>query len=170
MDFEEKPSSRRQSQAQAYAAGMLDGEGWIDIARGRTGDYYILIEIKQTEPGWGALEYLAARFGGRLTNPRLRPGNRKPECSVCWKGRAAGEFLFQVRHHLRGAKVRPADLAIGFYLWLEKLPTVGGRKWTAEASRVAQSYQDRIRAFNARGAYCDLTSQVVPEEPGYGEV
>ena len=165
-EYEEKLSPRRVGQAQAYAAGMPDGEGHIYVRELKNGQFQLVVTIVQSEPGRSALEYLAFRFGGKLGNPRPGRGNRKPDCAVRWAGNAAGKFLLVIRHHLRGAKIAPADLGVDFHARAEKLPGVNGVKWTEGAKERAREYRKAFRDFNRRGAF-DLTGQVTPLGPAY---
>ena len=105
----------------AYAAGIIDGEGCIQIQKRKSGGYRMLVLISNTDGRM--IDWFIDNFGGRKKNHLI--GHKK--WKNCWEwiiyGRNAGKFLEKIYPYLV-IKKEQADLAI---LYCNTL-TQGGQK------------------------------------------
>src|SRR5260370_40314259 len=92
----------------AYAAGFLDGEGYIAVLHGRGASYHL--EVTASQKTATPLEWLRDRWGGSV---RLRLVNTNP--IFCWTlyANRALAFLEDVRPWLI-VKAEQADIAIAY--------------------------------------------------------
>lgn len=135
-----------------YAAGLIDGEGWIGIQR-TTSCYQVRLKINMTDKGLPALEAMAAAYGGRIDAERqgARPEQR-PTTAWVLSGEAAGELLLRLRPLLL-VKGAAADVALEFHAMLVSAPKrpSRGRFWTDQMRDRGEMLMRRIQEANRRG-------------------
>lgn len=93
----------------AYAAGFIDGEGCIYIAKER---YELRFSISQTNPI--PLYRIQDLFGGKIGNYKKRIGTNKPIYELKLTGRRAYNALKILRPYLI-VKADESDLAIEYF-------------------------------------------------------
>lgn len=134
-----------------YAAGLIDGEGYIGIQEAG-GSFQVRLKVAMTDKGRPALMALSSLFGGRV-RPDKAQTERSRESHV-WTvtGLAATEIIEQLRPHLI-VKTAAADIALEFrdlHMSLEPHPR-RGRLWTPAALERAAMLRSRIQEANRRG-------------------
>ena len=98
---------------EAYAAGMLDGEGCIYISPGTTHQHQLSVVFSQTDSR--SLEFLAYRYGGRVRPGKVTSAGR-PTYQWHLTGKSAMDFLSSVRPYLI-IKEEQADIAARWPTW-----------------------------------------------------
>jgi hypothetical protein len=137
------------SSIDAYAAGLLDGEGTISIREERRSagsDAHILqinIGMTDTRP----LEFMRQHYGGAIRGPLPRP-NAKHKALYQWQiGASIAEtFLLRVRPFLI-LKAEQADVA----LRLRATKTRSGVPLPFAVLEERRALKDELRVLNHRG-------------------
>ena len=98
---------------EAYAAGMLDGEGCIYISPGVTHQHQLSVVFAQVEPE--SLEFLSYEYGGRVRPGKVTSAGR---ATYQWHltGKDAINFLADVHPYLI-IKQQQADVAMRWPTW-----------------------------------------------------
>lgn len=147
------------AQENAYAAGIIDGEGCIGITRATKGVGFVLTtQVGLCESGFPVLDWLAKEFDGNLSNFYQKGKNRRRSRIVCWSGSKVESLLLRLQHFLV-IKAKQADLALRFMEWRRLKLLNGGRKtilWDDEAKRFGESCWGEMRCLNAKGHLPDL--------------
>lgn len=136
-----------------YAAGLIDGEGWIGItSRSRGETYEINLKVSMSDKGRPALEALAGLFGGRVAADAAATEIRRSTLRWQLTGKAAAAALRRLEPHLL-IKAVPCQIALELAEMVEAAPIGrgGGRKWNAEMSERAAMLRSRIKEANRRG-------------------
>lgn len=136
-----------------YAAGLIDGEGWIGItsrARGET--YEINLKVSMSDKGKPALDALAGLLGGKVTPDAAATDIRRSTFRWQLTGKAAAAALRRLEPHLL-IKAVPCQIALELTEMVEAAPVGrgGGRKWSTEMSERAAMLRSRIKEANRRG-------------------
>lgn len=99
----------------AYAAGFIDGEGYIGINAALGRRYSLMVTVCQLVPE--PLEWLQARWGGHVTVNAGSAAHRRERPLFYWKtsARQSLELLQEVRPWLQ-VKATQADVAIAWQL------------------------------------------------------
>ena len=137
----------------AYAAGLLDGEGCIGIAKSRRGTAYsVRVDFGMTQKAAAVLHRMAKEYGGLVRNGRL--ATEQWDAVLTWKlhGQEATAFLREVIDHLV-LKRQQAELAIRVQEIRDGLPqTADGRGWwTPEATEECARIQQQMMKLNRKG-------------------
>lgn len=134
-----------------YAAGLIDGEGWIGIQR-TTSSFQVRMRITMSDKGIPALLAMQRHFGGRIEPRKEHRETHRPTTSWTVSGEHAGELISRLRPHLI-VKREPADLALEFHAMLTDAPKrpSRGRYWTEEMRDRAKMLMLRIQEANRRG-------------------
>lgn len=137
----------------AYAAGLVDGEGCIYVVSTNGGKQFaVRVDVGMTAKAAVLLETLRGRYGGSVSVTR-RASERWEEAR-CWalQGTAAAEFLRRIQPHLI-LKEEQARLALRVHEIRDSLPrTYGGRSaWTEDARRRCATIKRRIHELNRKG-------------------
>jgi len=95
----------------AYAAGLLDGEGYLGLIPRYQKEFEFVPVIKVASTTYELLDFLYEEFGGHMDKERQsKQANRKPSKMWTLKNRKAiTEFLFRVYPYLK-VKKRQADI------------------------------------------------------------
>lgn len=129
----QKPSQPASQEWCAWAAGIIDGEGWISVFENRTGNYRLEVGVNNTDPRM--CRKLLEMFGGnklvlfKTTNPKHRP---------FWKwqllGRNCKPFLQAVLPYLV-CKKDQAEIALCFIETVLERKNAGGKYPGGDARR-----------------------------------
>ena len=131
----------------AYAAGILDGEGCLTVGLNRRGRFYdSRIDLGMTEKALGVLKMFSVRFGGRLRMSRA--ATDKWEAAWMWRvaGRGCLPILRAVLPHLV-LKAQQARLLIQ----LEELKTGKRCSWTEGLRQKAAAIRATVMDLNRKG-------------------
>ncbi len=136
----------------AYAAGLIDGEGYVGI-QSSGGSYQVRLKIAMTDKGLPALQRMLRLYGGKI-NCEPKTSDPKRRDVHCWRitGVAAADVIRQLRPHL-AVKAAPADIALQFQQMVDAAPRLpnGRATWTDEMRATAAMFVDRIKEANRRG-------------------
>lgn len=138
----------------AYLAGVMDGEGCIDIygysGRWSTVTYRLDVKVGMAEPH--AVLMLQSVFGGSIQSrarESIRGGN-KPSYQWCVSGVLARECLARITPFLR-VKREQAELALEF---VRSRMAIGLRRYghpcSAEQHELLAGYGDRLKALKRK--------------------
>lgn len=134
-----------------YAAGLIDGEGYIGI-QGSGGSFQVRLKIAMTDKGLPALRKMEDQYGGRIYKDREAKGNNRE--AHCWiaTGVKAAEIIRLVQPHLL-VKAEPARIALLFQNMLDladKHPN-GRSVWTESMRDKARYLREQIQRANRKG-------------------
>jgi hypothetical protein len=127
----------------AYAAGLIDGEGTVYIDRNLS----VRLEVQMTQPAIQTLRWLQRNYGGIVK--KCRPETERWAASYRWT-QFSDEAIATLRCVLPWLQIkRPqAETAI-------EAQSVRGRdkrtKWTAEQRRQVETLRDRMLLLNRKG-------------------
>jgi len=156
-----------------YAAGLIDGEGWIGISHVKGANTYaIRVQVAMVTKGSPVLSRMLSHYSGRITK-RPPETDRHAEKDV-WvvDGKSAYAFLSAIEPHLI-LKGRQAHCAME--LWESILTSRiqrGRSHWNDELRRHARHLMLEIQDLNARGPApepLDLPRLPVVAEYRWGE-
>lgn len=142
--------------ANAYLAGLIDGEGCIHLdTPGRT--YRARVSIGMSAPALALLTELQATWGGTIYC--ARPATSRWAAAYTWHltGDPAAALLTAVRPFLR-LKQQQADLALEVERLRTALPlrfpngkTKKQRAWSEETRSACEEIKQQMHALNAKG-------------------
>ena len=134
-----------------YAAGLIDGEGYIGIQE-TGGSFQVRLKIAMTDKGKPALDQMARIYGGNITYSEGRGPNRRDVYEWRLTGERAAHVIRQVKPYLL-VKTEAAEVALSFQLMLETADKLrnGRRKWTSDMRIKAKELRRRIQEANRRG-------------------
>jgi hypothetical protein len=144
-----------------YAAGLIDGEGWIGItSRGRGETYEINLKVSMSDMGLPALRALEGVFGGKAIPDRDATDTRRPTWRWQLTGKKAAAALRMAAPHLL-VKREQCRVALELMEMVEAAPMGrgGGTQWTPEMSQRAELLRQQIKHLNRRGPDPDLPKQ-----------
>lgn len=141
------------SQIDAYAAGLFDGEGNIGAGQTR-GAWTIACHTGMTVKARAVLDGLCGEYGGRVRKHREATDKWAEAWTWSLHGTEAAAFLTRIRPFLR-LKRDIADVALQMErVRLELEPFAPGstrRRWTPEASERCAKLHREIKRMNRRG-------------------
>ena len=97
----------------AYAAGIMEAEGYIQIKKSGRG-FSLYLATYQNETRFAILELMRDVFGAKWSSSIEGKGNRKPFRHAFWTGRPAYDFLCLIRPYFL-VKAEQAAIAIEYY-------------------------------------------------------
>lgn len=136
----------------SYAAGLIDGEGYIGIQR--TGaSYGVRLKVAMSDKGVRALRRMEKHYGGNVLEQPARDEKHRPTYLWWLTGVKASELIARLRP-MFAVKDVAADIALEFQKMVDASPRRpnGTALWTDEMRRKAAVYVDRIQEANRRGA------------------
>jgi hypothetical protein len=136
----------------AYAAGLVDGEGTIGVMNVRAADTFaIRVAVAMADKAAPIMTALIETYGGRL-NPMKAPGPRsRPQERWTVEGAEAAEVLRRIRPFLI-LKTEQADICLRLQDLINTGRTQRGRKhWTEATRSLARSMKARIHELDLRG-------------------
>ena len=136
----------------AYAAGLIDGEGCISIAHRNERVFYPRVDVGMGLKGLPALEKLMATYGGSIQVTRRQ--SQKWEEARAWRlfGRPLERFLMAILPHLI-LKREHARLALSLQQMIDSLPRRpnGSALWTEKATKDAKAIRALMTELNRKG-------------------
>lgn len=148
-----------------YAAGLIDGEGYIGI-QASGGSYQVRLKIGMSDKGKPALEQMVRLYGGRIDEGPARNDRNRETATWVVTGERAADIIREVKPWLF-VKAEAAEIALQLQLMLEvadKLPN-GRREWTAEMRGRAEELRSRIQHANRRGPDPEPNPNVADSTP-----
>ena len=136
-----------------YAAGLIDGEGWIGItSRGRGDTYEVNLKVSMSDKGRPALDALADLLGGKVTSDRDATDIRRSTLRWQLTGTRATAALRRLQPHLL-IKAEQCRIALELAEMVEAAPVGrgGGKRWSQAMSERAEMLRRRIKEANRRG-------------------
>lgn len=143
----------------AYAAGVIDGEGWIGVIHHHTTKYPSAflpsVQVEMSMKALPVLNALYSNFGGQVKVNRAKSGSQSSTAAWRVHGEPTGCVLRRIRPWLR-LKRRQADLVIEATQdrSLEK-NAAGRRVWTSARVEMWRRVTQQIRELNAKGSQID---------------
>ena len=139
----------------AYAAGLLDGDGCVYVVAARHGrSYSPRVDFNMGEKARGLLQVLQKEFGGSFREDRsIRPKNHAPMVQWSCSGQQAATFIERTMPYLV-LKQRPAELALTvhrIHLSLSPPEHLKYARWTPEALRECELIRLQIQELNRKG-------------------
>lgn len=134
-----------------YAAGLIDGEGFIGISHTQADTYNIRVAVAMVTKGSPILDRMHRAFGGHVSE--MKPESERNAAKTRWTvdGAAAAAFLDRVEPHLI-LKGEQARTALRMWADLEASRASGGRKhWTPELRDRCEVAKRKMHDLNARG-------------------
>jgi len=135
----------------AWAAGFIDGEGYITISRRKQAykdsvyrGHYLRVGVNHVRKD--PLIEMQAIFGGTLRLDKTPKGNRKPRYTWVTNCAAASMCLEQIRPYLKN-KGEEAQLGIEFQKRMNDVKY----KISDEEYGVRDSFKERLMKLNSRG-------------------
>ena len=154
------PASSSSPLIDTYAAGLINGEGYIGI-QGTGGSFQVRLKIGMTDKGLPALHRMQRAYGGTVTLDRLAVEQSRE--SHVWRltGRAACAVIEAVRPWLV-IKSEPARIALQFQAMVDSSPRLpnGRATWTETMRLKAGEFRTRIQEANRTGP--DPTPPTLP--------
>ena len=134
-----------------YAAGLIDGEGYIGIQE-TGGSFQVRLKVSMTDKGLPALHALRKMYGGKVEPDRGATATNRASHTWRLTGESAASVIRRLRHLLL-VKGAAADVALEFDAMLTAAPKRPnrGRCWTDEMRERAAMLKLRIQEANRRG-------------------
>lgn len=137
----------------AYAAGIIDGEGCIVVIRHpKHGVHYTAIDVGMTKKALHLLKALKGAYGGNVC--RSRKATDRWDEAHTWHlhGDAAAAMLRRIKPHLR-LKAEQARLGILIQEIRRSLipPGMTYAKWTPDATERCERIRRRVQELNRKG-------------------
>lgn len=140
----------------AYAAGLIDGEGCIGIfksnAKSHHPTYSARVDVGMTTKAATVLQSLRREYGGTIS--RSREATERWAEAQCWSvsGSAAAKMLSRIAPYLR-MKGEQAEVALRVEQIASALVPAGKvrRAWTDEARQRCETLKMRMHELNAKG-------------------
>lgn len=146
----------------SYAAGLIDGEGYIGIQEAG-GSMQLRLKVAMTDKGLPSLRAMHRTYGGHLAKDK-EVGERT-RASHVWRlnGRKAADLIERLLPMLL-TKAEPARIALQFQAMIDAAPKRANRSavWSDEMHRQARVFRARIQEANRRGP--DAPEPVLPPE------
>lgn len=134
-----------------YAAGLIDGEGWIGISHTKANTYAVRVQVAMVTKGTPVLLRLQRQFGGRMSTRPPETERNAPKDVWVVDGREAAAFLEKIRPHLI-LKGQQADCALELWAKILESRALKGRfHWDDSLRRHAHYLMLRVQELNARG-------------------
>lgn len=136
----------------AYAAGLIDGEGCIYVAKNKGKSYSPWIDIGMTRKALDVLKRLQREYGGGLNVMRAATDRWEEAWTLTLTGARAADMLTRILPYLR-LKAEQARLTLTVWEIRNELPPMadGRRYWTDEAAARAERIRLRMHELNAKG-------------------
>lgn len=147
-----------------YAAGLIDGEGYIGVNHTKADTYNIRVAVAMVTKGSSILTQLHRAFDGHMSE--MKPQGEQNAAKTRWTvdGATAAAFLEQVEPHLI-LKQEQARIALQVWEDLEASRATNGRKhWTPALRERCEVAKRRIHDLNARGP-AKAPPVLPPEQP-----
>jgi hypothetical protein len=139
----------------AYAAGLIDGEGCISIlcSKKRSVRYYgATVDVGMTKKALPILKRMKQEYGGTIIKRRNKTHRWEEAWSWRTHGAEAVACLQRIRPYLLMKKPQ-ADTALALHAMIDLLPrnSNGTAKWSQEARLAASELKSLMLRLNAKG-------------------
>jgi hypothetical protein len=136
----------------SYAAGLIDGEGYLGISHVKGADTYaIRVQVAMVTKGSSILTAMKSQWGGRITHRPPETERNAPKDVWVLDGESAFRFLVPVRPFLL-LKGDQADCLIQLWESIRESRKRHGRKhWDDGLRRHARHLMLRVQEGNQRG-------------------
>lgn len=135
----------------SYAAGLIDGEGYIGISHTQADTYTIRVAVSMVTKTTSILTQLQQRYGGRMDNQPPQGPNNAAKVRWTVEGAEASACLERVSPLLI-LKVGQAQLCLTLYSQIQANKTAKGRKhWDDDLRAQGEIAKRRIQELNSRG-------------------
>lgn len=136
----------------SYAAGLVDGEGYIGVAHIKAADTYaIRVAVAMVTKGTPILSGLHRKWGGRLDEMKPETERNVPKTRWVVDGEVAHGFLSSIAEHLI-LKREQALICLELHDAIRASRAMRGRlHWTEPLRAKADVAKRRIHDLNARG-------------------
>ena len=142
----------------AYAAGLIDGEGCISIAHRDMKSFSARIDVGMSSKGMPCLVRLKDHFGGQIRKTRHK--SEKWEEAHAWAlfGKTTVPFLEAILPHLV-LKKEQAEYALALQRMIAKLPLArkGTAQWSQDAIAEATCIRALMQELNRKGPEIEAT-------------
>lgn len=148
--FDPPPGS---SPTDAYAAGLIDGEGCISLCRTKRGTYTLRLDVGMSAPALPLLTALSEHYGGTVALSR----RETEKWAAAYRWYVGGQAMVALLKTVRPLLIlkRPqADLALRFHAMRSRQPLYsrdGRRGWSDEARAEAAEMAQQMRELNRKG-------------------
>lgn len=141
---------------EAYAAGLVDGEGYIGVAHVKAADTYaIRVAVAMVTKSTPILSMMQDRFGGRLNEMKPETDRNVPKTRWVVDGHQARDFLDSVLPHLV-LKRDQATVCLDLQADIDRSRELRGRHhWCPGLRRTAEIAKQRVMELNSRGPQPD---------------
>lgn len=129
-----------------YLAGIVDGEGHLQIVRHTNGSYTPRLSVGSTTKR--LLDELAYGLGGRVYATK----SRNPRAKDAWLWQLSGAPVTELMKRIESLLVVKKTQA-QLILAVPRFHSLDGKRWTATELQTAAAYHDDIMESNRRGAY-----------------
>ena len=138
----------------AYAAGLVDGEGCLTITKDqRKGWFYVRIDLGMSLRSLGLLNGLKAEYGGTVR--MFREATERWEEAHVWRafGKVAANMLIRISPYLQ-LKTEQARLCLCLQEMVDALPRNpnGSAQWTSEVRQKAEALRLLVSELNRKGS------------------
>lgn len=137
----------------SYAAGLIDGEGYIGIIKDNSNrSYNLRVQVTMSDKGLSALERMKDKYGGSISKDNKATNRVRQAYGWTVTGRKAVELLRIIQPDSM-VKKEVIDIALRYWSLIEranKKPN-GQVEWTPELEAKASYYQELIKEKNRRG-------------------
>ena len=136
----------------AYAAGLIDGEGCITIAHRNQKSFSARIDVGMSVKGMPCLKKLQNNFGGMIRKTRKQTEQWEEAFAWALFGKATVPFLEAILPYLE-LKKQQAMYAISLQQMIASLPQArkGAAAWTQEAIQEAITIRALVQELNQKG-------------------
>lgn len=134
-----------------YAAGLIDGEGYIGIQE-TGGSFQVRLKVAMSDKGRPAVDHMSRLYGGNIYETTRKDPRQRDTCTWTLTGEKAATVIREIKPWLI-VKREPAEIALSFQMMLEsanRRPN-GRREWTDEMRAKAAELKARIHYANRTG-------------------
>lgn len=137
---------------EGYLAGLIDGEGCIDLHRRRASkrteqfEFYYVLRIRISNTAKGLIDWLTIRFGGHSSEQKAK--SKKWKKGYIWSiyGAKAKEILLKALPYLK-VKKKQAELALVF----QSTITYGPLALKGEIVELRKTLYEEMKKLNRKG-------------------
>lgn len=136
----------------AYAAGLIDGDGYIGIEHIKLADTYaVRLAVAMVDKSAPVPHGMRRAYGGRISSIKPQTPMQRPKLRWAAQGTQASAAIALVRPHLV-LKTEQADICLKLQSIIDGGKAARGRHhWTAETREEARILKERIHELNLRG-------------------
>lgn len=135
----------------SYAAGLIDGEGYVGIVEAG-GSMQVRLKVSMTDKGLPALRALKETYGGQLDAERPQSESNRETHTWRLNGKRAADLLDRLAPMLL-VKSEAVRIALAFQWMVDSAPRwrPGQAKWDEAMRRKAEVFREMVQEANHRG-------------------